>query len=353
VRLARPIVLAAAAASALAAAAGCGGGSSSGSGGKPGGGAIDGAGATSAQPLYEAWGKRFKDRSGTTVNYDPVGSGDGIAAFVAGTADFGATDVPMNAAELRAAAKKGRAVHIPTALAAVAIAYDVAGVGPGLRLDGPTLAAIYLGRVRRWDDRRIRALNPGRRLPSVPVVAVHRGDDSGTTQRFTEFLAGASPDWATRVGVGKAVRWPPGATAAKSKGVATAIGTTNGAVGYVALAYAQRQGLATASLRNRAGTYVAPSVQSTAAAASGQPTDPGAYPIAAPTFLLVFGDMCKAGRSHNAAQLVDNWLNYALTTGQATATGLQYAPLAAGMLAEARASVARLRCNGALLKPKT
>ena len=331
---------------------GCGGGSSSGSGEKTGG-AIDGAGATAPQPLYEQWAKRFKARTGTTVNYAPVGSGDGIAQFVAGTADFGATDVAMNAAELRAAAKKGRPVHVPTALGAVAVTYRVPGLGPGLRLDGATLAGLFLGRIRRWDDRRIRALNPGRRLPGVRVAVVHRGDDSGTTQLFTAFLSAASPEWSRRVGSAKAVAWPVGAGAAGNAGVARAVRRTGGAVGFVALPYAVRGGLATASLRNRAGAYVAPSVQSTAAGASGRPADPGAYPIASPTFLLVFADMCKGGRSRNAAQLVDNWLHYVLTTAQAAATGLQYAPLPAGMLAAARASVARLRCNGALLKPRT
>src|SRR5436190_17000850 len=216
---------------------GCGGGSSSGSGEKTGG-AIEGAGATAPQPLYEQWTKRFKARTGTTVNYAPVGSGDGIAEFVTGITDFGATDVAMNAAELRAAAKKGRPVQVPAALGAVTVAYRVPGLGPGLRLDGAALAGLFLGRIRRWDDPRIRVLNPGRRLPRVRVAVVHRGDDSGTTQLFTAFLGAASPEWARRVGSAKAVAWPVGAAAAGNAGVADAVSRTGGAVGFVGLAYA-------------------------------------------------------------------------------------------------------------------
>jgi phosphate transport system substrate-binding protein len=363
----RPLALVAAVALAapVAATAGCGSAHSPHASKKTRG-AIFGAGATFPQPLYKLWGKRFEAQTGITVNYDPVGSGGGIAQFVARIVDFSATDVPMNAFELRAAAKKGVTVHVPAVLGAVALVYNVPGLGPGLRLDGRTAAALFQGRIARWDDRRIRALNPRRRLPALPVTVVHRSDQSGTTALFTQYLAASSPEWARRLGAGKAVAWPAGEGAARNAGVATVVAQRAGAVGYVELDYAARNGLPSARLRNRAGAYVAPTIASTAAAAGGLPlpsdlrlatvdrsAGPAAYPIASPTFLLVYHDMCKAGSSRRTAQLVAAWLRYVLGDGQALAADLLYAPLPSGLRAAARAQVAALRCDGSPLKPRT
>jgi phosphate transport system substrate-binding protein len=204
------------AALALALAA-CGGSSSHNATQKVGG-AISGAGATFPQPVYDQWVKRFKEQTGTTVTYDPIGSGGGIAQFIAKTADFGASDTPMTAAEVRGAEKKGTPVHVPTVLGAVTVAYNVPGLARGLRLDGATMADIFLGQIKRWNDRRIAALNPGIRLPNLAITVVHRADESGTTKVFTTFLAGTSPQWAGQVGSDKSVRWPVGVGAGKNAG---------------------------------------------------------------------------------------------------------------------------------------
>jgi phosphate transport system substrate-binding protein len=193
---------------------------------------------------------------------------------------------------------------------------------------------------------------------------VHRSDESGTTKLFTTFLQDSSPTWAKQVGSDKTVKWPTGTGAAKNAGVAAAVKQTDGAVGYVEQAYALQNNFTTADVKNKAGQYVAPTLESTTAAGQGltvpsdlrfsainKSTNPQAYPIASATFLLVYKDQCKAGKPQNTAQLVVNWLNYALTGGQKVAPELQYAPLPANILAPAKAAVAGLVCNGTPLKP--
>lgn len=359
----RPLTLAVSGAFALGL-AGCGGTSPSQSGHGKVGGAIAGAGATLPQPVYDEWARRFKHETGTAVAYRPIGSGGGIAQFAAGTVDFGASDVPLGGAEIRAAEKKGAPVHVPSVLGAVAVAYHVAGVAAALHLDGATVADIFRGRIRRWNDRRIRALNRGRRLPGTAITVVHRSDESGTTRVFTTFLSRSSAPWRTRVGSDKSVGWPVGVGAQGSTGVAAAVRGTNGAVGYVAQAYALANGLATADVRNRAGRFVAPTPPATIAATTGVPvppdlrlsaidesTDPRAYPIATATFLLVYRDMCKAGIPPDRARRVVNWLHYALGRGQAVAPELGYGPLPDDLLLAARRVVAAEVCHGAPIKP--
>jgi len=358
----RVFVLAIFASAIVLALAACGS-SSSGTVRKKDGGAISGAGATFPQPVYDEWAKRFKEETGTSVTYDAIGSGGGIAQFTAKTVDFGASDAPMTAGEVRAAEKKGTPVHVPTVWGAVTVSYNVSGLGPGLRLDGTTVADIFLGRITRWNDPRIRALNPATKLPNIAIAIVHRSDESGTTKVFTTFLASSSRRWATQVGSDKSVRWPVGAGAARNAGVAAGVKATNGAVGYVEQAYALENGLTSATIKNRAGRYVAPTLESTIAAgrgltipgdlrfsAVGLSTDPGAYPIATATFLLVYRDMCKAGVTPDRAQRVVNWLHYALTAGQLVAPELQYAPLPDRVLALARSAVAAEVCDGRPLK---
>jgi phosphate transport system substrate-binding protein len=328
------------------------------------GGTISGAGATFPQPVYDEWGNRFKSQTGTTVNYNPIGSGGGIAQFTAGTVDFGATDSAMKDAEVAAAKKKGQPVHVPTVFGAITVSYNVSGIDKGLKLDGATIANIFLGKIKKWNDPAIKALNPGKTLPATAVTVVHRSDESGTTKLFTTFLQDSSPTWAKQVGSDKTVKWPTGTGAAKNAGVAAAVKQTDGAVGYVEQAYALQNNFTTADVKNKAGQYVAPTLASTTAAGQGltvpsdlrfsainKSTNPQAYPIASATFLLVYKDQCKGGKPQNTAQLVVNWLNYALNGGQQVAPELQYAPLPANVLAPAKAAVAGLVCNGAPLKP--
>jgi phosphate transport system substrate-binding protein len=340
-------------------AASCGGQGSS--GGK--GGTISGAGATFPQPIYNEWASRFKDQSGTTVNYNPIGSGGGVAQFTAGTVDFGASDAAMRPEEIKAADKKGQPVHVPTVFGAITVSYNVPGLKKGLKLDGPTVADIFMGKVKKWNDPAIARLNPGVKLPATTITVVHRSDESGTTKLFTSFLSDSSPAWKKQVGSDKTVKWPTGTGAKGNDGVAGAVKQTDGAVGYVEQAYALQNNFTTADIKNKAGQFVAPSLESTTAAGEGLkvPSDlrfsainassnPKAYPIASATFLLVYKDMCKAGVKKDAAQQVVNFLQYALGSGQKVAPELQYAPLPGPLDQKAKAKVDGLTCNGSPLK---
>jgi len=326
------------------------------------GGTISGAGATFPQPVYDEWASQFKDKSGTTVNYNAIGSGGGIAQFTANTVDFGATDSSMEDSEVKAAEKTGTPVHVPTVFGAVTISYNLSGVKSGLKLDGATAADIFQGKITKWDDAAIKSLNPSVDLPGTSITVVHRSDESGTTKLFTSFLSDYSAAWKSQVGADKTVKWPTGTGAKGNAGVAGGIKQTDGAVGYVEQAYALQNNFTTADVKNKSGKYVAPTLASTSAAGEGLtvPADlrfsainspnPDAYPIASSTFLLVYADMCKAGKSQDTAQRVVNWLNYALGPGQAVAKTLQYAPLPSNLLTKSQAKVDGLKCNGQALE---
>jgi phosphate transport system substrate-binding protein len=326
------------------------------------GGTLNGAGATFPAPIYSEWAANFKDAQGTTVNYQPVGSGGGIAQFTAGTVDFGASDAAMKDEEIKAAKKKGDPVHIPTVLGAVTVSYNVSGVEKGLKLDGATVADIYLGKIKKWDDAAIAKQNDGIKLPGTAIAVCHRSDESGTTKNFVQFLADYSKAWADGPGVDKSVKWPTGTGAKGNDGVAGCVKQTDGAIGYVEQAYALQNNFTTAAVKNKEGQYVEPSLEATAAAgeAAKPPEDlrfstidaPGAttYPISAVTFLLVYQDSCKAGLKKATASLLVDWLNYALGDGQKVAPELKYAALPESVRTKAQAKVDGLLCNGAPLK---
>src|SRR3954452_19052715 len=327
-----------------------------------GGGSINGAGATFPQPVYDEWAARFKDKSGTTVNYQAVGSGAGVAQFTANTVDFGASDSAMTDDEVKAASKKGDPVHVPTVFGAVTVSYNVQGVEKGLKLDGATVADMFLGKVTKWNDPSIAKQNSGVKLPGQSITVCHRSDESGTTKLFTTFLAAYSPAWKNGPGVDKTVKWPTGTGAKGNDGVAACVKQNQGAVGYVEQAFALQNNFSTADVKNKSGKYIAPSLDSTSAAGAGLkiPADlrfdainspaPGAYPIASATFLLVYKDMCKAGLNSTQAQRVKNWLDYAEGDGQKVAPELQYAPLPDEIHTQALAKVKSLTCNGKALK---
>jgi phosphate transport system substrate-binding protein len=331
------------------------GGSSSSS--KSGGGSINGAGATFPLPVYQEWAARLKDK-GLTVNYQGIGSGGGIAQFTAGTVDFGATDSAMTDEEQAAAKKKGEPVHVPSVFGAVTVSYNVEGVDKGLKLDGATTADIFLGKIKKWNDPAIAKENSGVKLPDADITVCHRSDESGTTKLFTTFLAAYSPEWENGPGVDKTVKWPTGTGAKGNDGVAACVKQNDGSVGYVEQAYALANNFTFADLKNKAGNFVAPTLESTSAAGDGLkiPEDlrfsaidaPGdqAYPIASGTFVLVYQDMCKAGLSKEKAQGVKEWLDYALGDGQSVAKELQYAELPAAVKTKAQAKVDGLVCNG-------
>src|ERR671934_695311 len=247
-----------------ASAAACGSSNKGGSSNLPdSGGSLNGAGATFPQPVYDEWGARFKDKSGTTVNYQGIGSGGGVAQFTAGTVDFGASDAAMTDDEIKAASKKGQPVHVPTVFGAVTVSYNLSGVKKGLKLDGPTIANVFLGKVKKWNDPQVAKQNAGVKLPGSSITVCHRSDESGTTKLFTTYLAAYSPEWSSKVGADKTVKWPTGTGAAKNAGVAGAVKQTDGAVGYVEQAYALQNNFTTADVKNKAGKFVAPSLEST------------------------------------------------------------------------------------------
>jgi phosphate transport system substrate-binding protein len=348
----------------------CGGSkkSATGSGASPstsasgGGGTISGAGSTFAAPVYLQWASSLP---GPTVNYQAVGSGAGITALEDKTVDFGASDPPLKPADEKAIAKNGSpAVQIPMFLGAITVSYDLPGVPSGLKLDGKTIAGIYLSKVSKWNDAAIKALNPGTSLPSTPITVIHRSDSSGTTAGFTGFLAAVDPEFKTVVGEGKTVPWPAGTGAKGNAGVAAAIQQTVGAVGYVEQAYALQHNFTYASVRNKAGQFVAPSLASTSAAARGitvppnlgikiiNPPAPSAYPITSQTFIVVNGDLCKAGLpgGEGAARGVAKFIAYGLSEGQSVLAQADYASLPSAILAKSKAAAASLRCNAAPLR---
>jgi phosphate transport system substrate-binding protein len=325
-------------------------------------GTISGAGSTFAAPVYEQWGSQLAS-SGLTVNYQAVGSGAGVTALEAKTVDFGASDPPLKAAEETALSKVGEPVQIPMFLGAITVSYNLPGVKAGLKLEGTTIADIYFGKIKTWNDPAIAALNPGISLPSTPITVIHRSDSSGTTSGFTGFLAAVDPEWKTKVGSGKEVLWPTGTGAKGNAGVAGGVAQTTGAVGYVEQSYALQHGFTYAAVKNKAGNFVAPTLASTTAAAQGivvpanlgfkikNPSAPGAYPITSQTFVMVYKDLCKAGipGGKSAAEGVVKFLDYGLGEGQAILSKADYAALPAAILAKSKAAVAGLECEGSPL----
>jgi len=323
----------------FAAACSSSGGSGSGSGGGSAS-ALIGAGSTFAAPMYQQWAGQYKAGHHVQINYQAIGSGGGISEFSQGVVDFGATDAPLSATELSTAqAGAGSTVlEVPMILGAVAMIYNEPGV-KGLKLDGPTLAKIYLGKITKWNDPAVKALNPGVKLPGDAIQPVQRADSSGTSYVFTTYLAGVSATWAGQVGVSKAPAFPVGTGATGSSGVAAAVQQTKGAIGYVELGYAVQGHIPFASLKNPAGQFVAPSTAGVVAAASEAtlPTDPaalklnlvnvnasGAYPLSTPTYILI-AQKQKDPAKGNALKA---WLQWDLAKAQqAGVTKLSYAPL--------------------------
>ncbi|HXG43529.1 MAG TPA: phosphate ABC transporter substrate-binding protein PstS [Gemmatimonadales bacterium] len=300
---------------------------------------LTGAGATFPNPIYTKWFDAYHKKSGVQINYQSIGSGGGIRQFTEGTVDFGATDGPMTDAQIEAV--QGNVVHIPTVIGAVVLTYNLPSLGgTRLKLDGQTVVDMYLGRITRWNDQRIAALNPGVNLPALDLIVVHRSDGSGTTYVFTDYLAKISPEWRDKVGSATSVNWPAGLGGKGNEGVTQQVKQVEGAVGYVELIYAVANRLPFALLRNAAGRFVEPSLESaTAAAASanlGPDTDfrvsitnapgPKTYPITSFTWLLVRKDDKNVER----ARLLRDFLNWMITDeAQRMAVELQYAPLPA------------------------
>jgi len=308
---------------------------------------LTGAGSTFAYPLYSRWASDYATKAGVRVNYQSIGSGGGIRQLSEQTVDFGATDAPMTAQEM-AAAKGGPILHVPVAMGAVLPVYNLPGVTQPLHFTGEVLGDIYLGKITKWNDPQLAALNRGVRMPDTDILVIHRSDGSGTTYIWTDYLSTVSPSWKQAVGTGKDVKWPVGLGGKGNEGVAGQVKQTPGAIGYVELAYARQNKLPLPYVRNAAGQYVLPTpagvTAAAAAIAKGLPatTDyrvsiinaPGAaaYPISSMTWALIYTTQRDAAKGR---KLLD-FLRYGLTEGQQSAAQLDYAPLPPVLLTQLR-----------------
>jgi phosphate transport system substrate-binding protein len=294
---------------------------------------LTGAGSTFINPVMTKWAAEYhKVDPGVQINYQSIGSGAGIKQISEGTVDFGATDGPMSDAAL--AKLPAKILHIPTVAGGVVLTYNLPGIN-GLKLDGPTIANIYLGKITKWNDAEIVKQNSGLKLPETDIAVVHRADGSGTTYIFTDFLSTVSGDWKAKAGKNTAVSWPTGIGAKGTDGVSGQVKQTPGAIGYVELIYALQNKLLYADVKNAEGEYVKPSLESVTAALGTAtiPDDfrfsfvnaPGktSYPISGVTWLLVY----EQQKSPDKGKKLVAFLKWLLNDGEKMATALDYASL--------------------------
>jgi phosphate transport system substrate-binding protein len=313
---------------------------------------LTGAGATFPYPIYSKWFSDYAKSTGVKINYQSIGSGGGIRQLSEQTVDFGASDGPMSDTEL-ANAKGGPVLHFPTVMGAVVITYNVPGLTRPLNLTGDAIADIFAGKITKWNDAQIVAQNRGVTLPNSDILVVHRSDGSGTTYIFSDYLTSVSPSWSSTLGKGKEIKWPVGLGGKGNEGVAGQVKQTPGSIGYVELAYAKQNQLPYANVRNAAGKFISPSIESVTAAAASMKlpknTDyrvsianaPGkdSYPISSMTWILVYQNQPDRVKG---AKLVD-FLRWAYDNGEKSAASLDYAPLPAGMVAQLKNRVKTIR----------
>jgi phosphate transport system substrate-binding protein len=302
---------------------------------------INGAGATFPYPLYTSWAGMYKTKTGVKVNYQGIGSGGGINAIKNGTVLFGATDAPLTTSELNSASL----AQFPMCIGGVVPIVNLSGVAAGkLKLTGAVLADIYLGNIKKWNDSRIKSLNPGLSLPSTSIVTVHRADSSGTSFIFTSYLSAVSSTWKSRVGASKLPSWPVGMGGNKNEGVATAVKQAKGRIGFVEFAYAKQSRLAWTQLKNKSGKWVLPSLNSFKAAAAtakfpassgfvGNMVNSGgtSWPISGASYILVK----KSTKDYASAHAMFQFFNWAYKDAKAKgkASALQYVTIPSGTVA--------------------
>jgi phosphate transport system substrate-binding protein len=343
---------------------------------------INGAGATFPFPLIDTWRVEYQSvNPSISINYQSIGSGGGVKQFTEKTVDFGASDAPLSEEEMQALSSS-TPVHIPETIGSVVAAYNIAGIDKGLKLTGPVLADIFLGKITKWNDARIKELNPGVPLPSADIVVVHRSDGSGTTFIWTSYLSQVSPEWNQTFGAGKSIQWTVGLGAQGNEGVSSTIKSTPNSIGYVELTYALTTDMDYASLKNRAGNFVEPTLNSTQAAAqaaimnststttnnetttsggtAGLPSGdqswthvtlldaPGAdsYPIASFSYLLLYKELGTNINSMEKAEALAEFVNWAITDGQQFASPLHYVPLPDSVVQHNQQTLKSLTFNG-------
>ncbi|MGK4005588.1 phosphate ABC transporter substrate-binding protein PstS [Sorangium sp. So ce1036] len=311
---------------------------------------LTGAGATFPFPLYTKWIAEFqKANPKIKINYQSIGSGGGIRQITERTVDFGASDAPMTDEQM---AKAPGIQHLPTCIGAVVLTYNLEGVQSGLKLTPEAAANIFLGKIKKWNDPAIQGENPDVKLPDKAIATVHRSDGSGTTKIFVDYLSAVSPEWKNGPGTGTSVSWPGGLGAKGNDGVSALISSTPGSIGYIELAYATQNKLAFASLKNRSGKFVAPSLESTTAAGAGaaakMPDDlrvslvdaegEDAYPIAGFTYILAYQEQKDLAKG----KVLASFLKWAVHDGQKFTGDLHYAPLPAAVVEKVNKKLAAL-----------
>ena len=332
-------------------------------------GQLNGAGSTFIFPLMSKWGDVYNTKCGVKLNYQSIGSGGGVKAFTDNTVDFGASDAYLADSEI-AAATKGTPVEIPVTFGAVVVAYNLKGLSAPINMTPDIIANIFLGTITKWNDPAIAAENSGVTLPSTDISVVHRSDGSGTTSIFTKYLTAVSPDWVTKVGggdptksAGKTVEWPTGLGASGNEGVTQGINQTDGGVGYIELSYALANKIPFATVKNKSGNYIVPSLDSVTEAVNlpSYPPDlrfdlvntaaPQGYPICGATWLIVYQDLSKTMKTQDRAMALVDFLWWAIHDGQAESPALYYGQIPAGLLAQDEAAVKSINWGGQPLLP--
>lgn len=298
---------------------------------------ILGAGATFPYPLYSKLFDEYNKKTGNKVNYQSIGSGGGIKQLTSKTVDFGASDAFMDDKELSTAG--GDILHIPTAMGAVVVTYNIPSVKQSLNMNAELIAKIFLGEIKMWNDKAIKTLNPKINLPSLPIIAVGRSDGSGTTFIFTDFLTKANPQWEKAKGKGKSVQWVSGVLAAKgNEGVSGMVKQTPGSIGYVELEYAMKNKMSIANIQNKAGKFIVPSIATVTKAANVKmPSDtrvtltntdaPDGYPIASFTWILIYKEQNYSNKTSEKAKAVLELIKWVVNDGQVYHNALNYAPI--------------------------
>lgn len=320
---------------------------------------ITGAGASFPNPLYSKMFAEYKNQKGVSVNYQSVGSGSGQTQILQRTVDFAGSDNPMPADKEKTA--PGALLHIPTAVGAVVPAYNIPGVTGGLKLTGDTLAGIYLGSIKKWNDPKIVALNPGLKLPGLPITPVRRSDSSGTTYVFTDYLSAVSPTFKSKVGRGNSVKWPVGSASKGNDGVAGAVKSTPGAIGYVELAYAKQNKLNFAQLKNKAGNWITADNGPAAAAVSGvvipantrvslvNSGNAQAWPISSFTYVIFYKEQKYGNRTQAQAKALKDLLWWMTHDGQKYNEPLDYAKLPASVLPKVEKVIKSMTYGGSAI----
>jgi phosphate transport system substrate-binding protein len=312
---------------------------------------LSGAGATFPNPMYAKWFSEYhKLHSDVQINYQPIGSGGGIRQVIAGTVDFGASDMPMTDKQLQEA--KTKILNIPTVLGADVPAYNIPGVSGDIKFTPEALAGIFMGKISKWNDKAITSANPGLNLPDRDIIVVHRSDGSGTTFIWTDYLSKVSSDWKSQVGSDTSVKWPVGMGGKGNEGVAGFVRQLPGSIGYVELIYAVQNQISYGSVRNSAGAFIKASLEGVTAAAASAPKMPDdfrvsitnapgkdAYPISSFTWLLIPAQSKDPAKG----KIIADFLNWMVTDGQKMTTELSYAPLPENVATKVKEAIKQVK----------